>query len=158
MIFVEDFLKNLKKRNINFFTGVPDSVLKNFSTHLDKYKKIKHIISTNEGSAVGLATGYHLSSKKMAAVYLQNSGLGNAVNPLVSVTHPKVYSIPILLIVGWRGSPFVEKKDEPQHIAQGLITLKMLKLLNIKTCILLNKKNFKNLNNLITCAKKIIDQ
>ena len=90
----------------------------------------------------------------MAAVYLQNSGLGNAVNPLVSVTHPKVYSIPILLIVGWRGSPFVEKKDEPQHIAQGLITLKMLKLLNIKTCILRNKKNFKNLNNLITYAKK----
>ena len=154
MFFVEDFLKNLKKKNINFFTGVPDSVLKNFSLYLDTYKKSKHIISTNEGSAIGIATGYHLSTKKVAAVYLQNSGLGNAINPLVSITHPKIYSIPILLIIGWRGSPFVGKKDESQHVVQGAITLKMLKLLNIRTCILRNKKNFKALNNLINYAKK----
>jgi len=153
MIFAEDLIKIIYKKNINFFTGVPDSVLKKLSLHLDRLSKYKHIIATNEGSAIALAIGHFLSTKKLAAVYLQNSGLGNAINPLISIAHPKVYSIPMLLLIGWRGSPNV-KKDEPQHFAQGNITLKMLKLLNIKTCILKNKKNFDQLSDLITFSKK----
>ena len=125
MIFAENFLNFLKRKDINFFTGVPDSVLKSFTFPLEKYNKSKHIISTNEGSAVATAIGYHLSKKKIAAVYLQNSGLGNAINPLISIASKEVYSIPMLLIIGWRGAPGL--KDEPQHKAKGKITSKLLK-------------------------------
>ena len=89
MIFVENLIKTLKKNNIDFFTGVPDSVLKPLSFHLEKNKK--HIIASNEGSAVSIGIGYHLSTEKTACVYMQNSGLGNAVNPLTSIAHPNVY-------------------------------------------------------------------
>ena len=86
-------------------------------------KKInEHFITANEGSAIALAIGYFLSKKKMACVYMQNSGLGNAINPLVSIAHEKVYSIPILLIIGWRGAPGIA--DEPQHEVKG----KLLKI------------------------------
>ena len=153
MIFAENLIKVFHKKKINFFTGVPDSTLKKFTVLLDKVNKVKHIISTNEGSAVGLAIGYYLSTKRLAAVYLQNSGLGNAINPLISIAHSRVYSIPMLLIIGWRGSPN-NKNDEPQHMAQGNITMRMLKLLNIKTCVLKNDKNFKQLSNLIAFSKK----
>ena len=124
MILVEKFLKILNECKINFFTGVPDSILKDLTNHLDKKRSNKHIIATNEGSAVGLAIGYYLNSKKLAAVYLQNSGLSNALNPLISIAHPNVYSIPLLLIIGWRGAPGFS--DEPQHMVQGKITLKIL--------------------------------
>ena len=153
MILAENLIKIFNKNKINFFTGVPDSTLKKFTAILDKLKKDRHIISTNEGSAVSLAIGYYLSTKKLACVYFQNSGLGNAINPLVSIAHSKVYSIPMLLIIGWRGVPNSEK-DEPQHITQGKITKRMLKLLNIKTCVLESDKNFKQLLNLITYSKK----
>ena len=152
MIFAENFLNFLKRKDINFFTGVPDSVLKSFTFPLEKYNKSKHIISTNEGSAVATAIGYHLSKKKIAAVYLQNSGLGNAINPLISIASKEVYSIPMLLIIGWRGAPGL--KDEPQHKAKGKITSKLLKLLNIKKCILRKEKDFLKLSKLISYSKK----
>ena len=101
MIFVNNLIKTLKKNSIDFFTGVPDSVLKNLSIHLKSYSKKKHIIATNEGSAIAIAIGYYLSQKKLAAVYMQNSGFGNAINPLISLAHKKVYSIPMLLLIGW---------------------------------------------------------
>ena len=123
MIFVENLIKTLKKNNIDFFTGVPDSVLKSLSFHLEKNKK--HIIASNEGSAVSIGIGYHLSTEKTACVYMQNSGLGNAVNPLTSIAHPNVYSIPLLLLIGWRGAP--NYSDEPQHLVKGRITKKLLK-------------------------------
>ena len=145
MILVEDFIKTILNNKINFFTGVPDSVLKKLSLNLDNLSKYRHIIATNEGSAIALASGYYLSKKRPAAVYMQNSGLGNAINPLISLTHHKVYSIPMLLIIGWRGSPYL-KKDEPQHIVQGEITASMLKLLNIRTCVIRNKKNLQQLS------------
>ena len=122
MIFTEELLRTLKKNNINFFTGVPDSILKNVSLNIDKKKN--HIISTNEGSAVAFAAGYYLATKKSCCVYMQNSGLGNAINPLSSIAHSKVYSIPMLLLIGWRGSPSL--KDEPQHMLKGKITPKLL--------------------------------
>ena len=93
-------------------------------------KKGNHIVAANEGSAMAIATGYNLVTKKIPVVYLQNSGLGNLINPLLSLTDKKVYSIPILVIVGWRGQP--GEKDEPQHQTQGLITKKLISVLNKK--------------------------
>ena len=151
MIFAEDLIKTIKKNKINFFTGVPDSILKKLSIHLDKKDKYNHIMSTNEGSSIALATGYHLSTKKIPAVYLQNSGLGNAINPLISVTHQKVYSIPMLLIIGWRGAP--KYPDEPQHEAQGKITKKMLSLLGIDHCVLRSKNDLNKISKLVISAK-----
>jgi len=147
MIFVQDLLNTLKKNKINFYTGVPDSVLKKLSNHFNKLDKTKHIIAANEGSAVSIGIGYYLSTKKIACVYLQNSGLGNAINPLISIAHRKVYSVPVMLMIGWRGSP--QKKDEPQHMVKGKITTKLLKLLDINYCVLKEKKDLIKLNKLI---------
>ena len=138
MILAENLIQSLKKNGVNFFTGVPDSILKSFSTNLESYKKKNHVIAINEGSAISLGIGYYLSTKKIPCVYLQNSGLSNAINPLISIASKQVYSIPLLLIIGWRGSP--KKPDEPQHVAKGKITRKLLKLLNINYCILRKKK------------------
>ena len=143
MILTEDILSTLKKNNVNFFTGVPDSVLKKLSSGF----KGKHIIVNDEGTAISLAAGYYLSSKKIPCVYMQNSGLGNAINPLISITHKNVYSIPSILIIGWRGSP--GSKDEPQHQAKGKITKNILKLLGIKFCVLKKKTDLNKFNSLI---------
>ena len=152
MISSKDIINNFKKKKINFFTGVPDSVLKDLTGLFDANRNIKHIVAVNEGSAISIATGYHLSSKKIPCVYLQNSGLSNAINPIISIAHKKVYSIPMVLIIGWRGSP--NKKDEPQHNVKGKITKKLLTLLNIKHCILRKKNDINKLNNLITYSSK----
>ena len=116
----------------DFFTGVPDSQLKalcNFLMNRYGIDPAHHIIAANEGNAAALAAGYHLATGKTPVVYLQNSGLGNIVNPVASLLHQKVYGIPCLFIVGWRGEPGVH--DEPQHIFQGEITLKLLEDLEI---------------------------
>ena len=101
MIKVNTLISLLRKNNSDFFTGVPDSVLKELSTTLQNKDKNNHIIATNEGSAVSLGIGHYLSTKKIPCVYMQNSGLGNAINPLISIAHKKVYSIPLLLLIGW---------------------------------------------------------
>lgn len=126
-----DFFFNLLLDNdISFFTGIPDSSLKHFCSYVNENSSKKnHIIAANEGGAIALATGYYLASKKIPLVYLQNSGQGNAVNPLTSLADKEVYGIPILLLIGWRGKPGVS--DEPQHIKQGKITIDLLKLLSI---------------------------
>jgi len=152
MIYVEDLFNIFKKKKISFFCGVPDSILKEFSNYLDKFNNKKNIISTNEGSAVSLGIGYHLATKEIPCVYMQNSGLGNAINPLVSIAHKKVYSIPLLMIIGWRGS--FKSKDEPQHMAKGKITPSILKLLNIKYVNLKAARDLKKLEKLITLSKK----
>ena len=85
MIQVKNLFKILKKNKINFFTGVPDSILKNFSSHLEKLKNNQHVIASNEGSAASIGVGHYLSTKKVPCVYLQNSGLGNAINPIISI-------------------------------------------------------------------------
>jgi phosphonopyruvate decarboxylase len=128
---VELFLKSLAKNSINFFTGVPDSLIKPFCDLLiDTYgRSNQHIIAANEGNAVALAAGYHLSTGKVPCVYLQNSGLGNIINPVTSLLNDKVYGIPCVFVVGWRGEP--EAPDEPQHLFQGKITLEMLEVVDL---------------------------
>lgn len=155
MINVDDFFNQMKKAGISFFTGVPDSLLSNLCAYIDDHSVASdHIISANEGNAVALAAGYYLSSGKGAAVYMQNSGLGNAINPLTSLTDPQVYRIPMLLIIGWRGEPDV--KDEPQHIKQGRITIKQLELLEIPYQILdKNTDSTRTLGNALATMAKI---
>jgi len=151
MINTKKFFKILKKK-INFYCGVPDSVLKNFTNILSNNKKIKNIITANEGAAISLASGYYLSKRKIAAVYLQNSGLGNSINPIISICHKKVYSIPLLMIIGWRGAP--NKKDEPQHEVKGAITKDLLKLLNVKFLQIDSDRDLKKIPKLINYAMK----
>ena len=125
-----DFYNQLSKHSIDFFTGVPDSLLKEFCLCIDDHiSEDKHIIAANEGNAVALATGYYLAKKSLPLVYMQNSGLGNAINPLLSLCDPDVYSIPMLVMIGWRGEPGVN--DEPQHIKQGKVQLKLLDSMDI---------------------------
>ena len=131
MVEVKEFYNELLNNDISFFTGVPDSLLKSFCAYIkDNVSSEKNIVSANEGNAIGLASGYYLGTRKIGLVYMQNSGLGNAVNPLASLADKLVYSIPMLLVIGWRGEP--NKKDEPQHKKQGLITTETLEMLGIK--------------------------
>jgi phosphonopyruvate decarboxylase len=152
MIKVETLISLLKKNNSDFFTGVPDSVLKELSSSLQSKSKKNHIIATNEGSAVSLGIGYYLSTNKIPIIYMQNSGLSNALNPLISIANEKVYSIPLILVIGWRGSPRI--KDEPQHNAKGKITEQILKLLNIKYTILRSSSDLNKFDKKIKLAKK----
>ena len=137
MLDCEKFYNLLVDGGIEFFTGVPDSLLKDFNAYIiDNVKNNKHIIAANEGASIALAAGNYLATKKIALVYMQNSGLGNAVNPLTSLVNQDVYGIPLLLIIGWRGEP--GEKDAPQHTKQGKITLKVLETLDIPYDILPN--------------------
>ncbi|MBC6719456.1 phosphonopyruvate decarboxylase [Treponema sp. Marseille-Q4130] len=130
MIRPEYFYDLLQKRGSDFFTGVPDSLLKNFCAYVtDTAPEDKHIIAANEGCALALASGYHLATGKTPVVYMQNSGLGNAVNPLLSLADSDVYSVPLVLLIGWRGMPAVH--DEPQHIKQGKVTFALLDAMRI---------------------------
>ena len=116
------FYNELIEQGIDFFTGVPDSLLKEFCLCIDNnMPKNKHLIASNEGNAIAIAAGHFLATKSIPVVYMQNSGIGNAINPLLSLCDPDVYSIPMLIIIGWRGEPGV--KDEPQHNVKGKITL-----------------------------------
>lgn len=115
----------LAEHGVNFLTGVPDSLLKEFCTYVDAALPPEaHVIAANEGSAIGLAAGFHLATNNLPLVYLQNSGLGNTINPLLSLADAEVYGIPMIVLVGWRGAPGV--KDEPQHVKQGRVTPAML--------------------------------
>lgn len=128
MIRPEFIYNQLVKNDVGFFTGVPDSLLKSFCAYLTDNSK-SHIIAANEGCATGLASGYYFATGKIPLVYMQNSGIGNAVNPLMSLVDPDVYSIPLLLFIGWRGEPGVH--DEPQHIKQGKVTCDLLDAMKI---------------------------
>ena len=135
MINTKEFYDYLVNRDIDFFTGVPDSLLANLCACIKENSSAsKNIIAANEGNAVAMASGYYIASGKYGAVYMQNSGLGNAVNPLLSLVDKAVYKIPMLLIIGWRGEPGV--KDEPQHVTQGRVTLGLLEAMDIKYFIL----------------------
>ncbi len=120
----------LKDLDINFFTGVPDSLLKNFCAYAeDNLPKENHVIAANEGSAVAIAAGYHLASNKVPLIYMQNSGFGNAINSILSLADSDVYSIPMILFVGWRGEPNV--KDEPQHLKQGRVMVELIESMEL---------------------------
>ena len=125
-----EFHDYLVKENLDLFCGVPDSLLKDLcACFSDIAPAERNIITANEGNAIGIACGYHIATGKAAVVYMQNSGEGNAINPLLSIADPDVYSIPMLLIIGWRGEPGVH--DEPQHIKQGKVTCSLLDAMGI---------------------------
>ena len=125
----------LQENGTDFFTGVPDSLLKNFCAYItDTVDARHHIIAANEGCAVGLAAGHYFAADTIPLVYMQNSGLGNTVNPLLSLADKAVYSVPLLLVIGWRGEPSVH--DEPQHITQGKVTCALLDAMEIPYAIL----------------------
>lgn len=130
MITPEFFIEKLRAEGINFYAGVPDSLLKNVCAYItDHFDAAHNIIAANEGAAVGLAAGHYLATGNAGCVYMQNSGEGNAINPLASLTDKEVYNIPLLLLIGWRGKPGVH--DEPQHVKQGKITTALLNVMGI---------------------------
>ena len=135
MISPKFFIDTLASRNIDFFAGVPDSLLKNICAYItDNLPKEQNIIAANEGGAMGIAAGYHLATGKIPCVYMQNSGEGNIINPLASLTDKEVYGIPVLLLIGWRGRPGVH--DEPQHVKQGKVTTGLLNTMGINYTVL----------------------
>lgn len=135
MIPPERFYNHLVARGIDFFTGVPDSLMKHFLQYLHTNVEPKrHIIAANEGLAVALAAGYYFSTGRLPLVYLQNSGLGNTINPLTSLADKEMFGVPMLLLIGWRGEP--GEKDEPQHKKMGRITQQILETLEIPFFIL----------------------
>lgn len=121
----------------DFYTGVPDSQLKALCNYLMNTYGINpnhHIIAANEGNCTAIAAGYHLSTGKIPVVYMQNSGEGNIINPVASLLNDKVYAIPVVFIIGWRGEPGIH--DEPQHIYQGEVTIKLLEDMGIKSFVI----------------------
>tara|TARA_Y100001933_G_C18994431_1_gene561889 strand:- start:540 stop:1679 length:1140 start_codon:yes stop_codon:yes gene_type:complete len=154
----KDFVDGLRLAGIDFVTGVPDSLLKDICACITtSFDKKNHIISTNEGSALSFAAGYYLSSRKPALVYMQNSGLGNIINPITSLCHPQVYGIPLILLIGWRGEiderTGLQIKDEPQHKKQGASTKDLLKILDIEYKII--DSDTKNIKSIIHELKEI---
>ncbi len=130
MIRPEFFIEKLRENGIDCFAGVPDSLLRNMCAYItDHFDAAHNIIAANEGAAVGLAAGHYLATGQPACVYMQNSGEGNIINPLASLTDQEVYNIPVLLLVGWRGRPGVH--DEPQHVKQGKVTTGLLNVMGI---------------------------
>ncbi len=129
------FCQELERLGADFYVGVPDTVIKHLCNYLTLHAPHGgHIIAANEGGAIGLATGYFLATGKIPVVYMQNSGIGNAVNPLLSLADPDVFAIPMLLLIGWRGEPGI--KDEPQHMKQGRVSQAMFESMDIPCGIL----------------------
>ena len=135
MIKPEFFYNTLASSGIDFYAGVPDSLLKNLCAYITDHADASHnIIAANEGGAMGLAAGHYLATSQIPVVYMQNSGEGNIINPLASLTDPDVYNIPVLLVIGWRGKPGVH--DEPQHVKQGKVTTGLLNVMGIDYTVL----------------------
>lgn len=135
MITPKFFYDTLASYGINFYAGVPDSLLKNLCAYITDHADAAHnIIAANEGGAVGLAAGHYLATAQIPVVYMQNSGEGNIINPLASLTDKDVYNIPVLLVIGWRGRPGVH--DEPQHVKQGKVTTGLLNTMGIDYTVL----------------------
>lgn len=130
MIDPQACINHLQAKGVTFFTGVPDSRLKELSaTLLNVLPPEQHVIAANEGNALGLAIGHYFATGNTAVVYMQNSGLGNVVNPLTSLADKEVYAVPVLMLIGWRGQP--GEKDEPQHVKQGRISPALLEALEV---------------------------
>ncbi len=135
MIRPQFFYDTLAGYGIDFYAGVPDSLLKNLCAYITDHADTSHnIIAANEGGAMGLAAGHYLATGQIPVVYMQNSGEGNIINPLASLTDPDVYNIPVLLVIGWRGKPGVH--DEPQHVKQGKVTTGLLNVMGIDYTVL----------------------
>ena len=155
MIRPEFFIEKLRENGIDCFAGVPDSLLKNICAYITDHCDAEHnIIAANEGAAIGLAAGHYLATGQPACVYMQNSGEGNIINPLASLTDPEVYNIPVLLLIGWRGRPGVH--DEPQHVKQGKVTTGLLNTMGINFDVLSKEqdKAEKQISKAIDALKK----
>lgn len=143
-----DILKSIEAMGIEVITGVPDSTLKQFCDGVLCYNgKLRHYVAVDEGGAVALGVGSYLASGKPACVYMQNSGIGNAVNPLVSLANTDVYGIPMLFVVGWRGEP--GKKDEPQHAFQGKITCELFSTMDVDYSVIDSKTSLEELGEIL---------
>lgn len=157
MISSEFFFNACKDEGVDFFSGVPDSLLKNICSYItDNTPSENHIIAANEGNALAIGVGYHLSTGKVPLIYMQNSGLGNVINPLLSLADQDVYSVPLLMMIGWRGEPGV--KDEPQHKKQGRVTIALLEAMEIPYKVLTADSNIEEvevtLKTMLSIAKK----
>ena len=153
---VEDFVEIL---NLDFYTGVPDSQLKALCNYLMQKYRIDgehYIIAANEGNCVGIAAGYHLATGKVPVVYLQNSGEGNIINPVASLLNKNVYAIPTIFVVGWRGEPGVH--DEPLHVFQGEVTLKLLEDMKIKSFIIDYRTTTEEMTNVMEDYKELLNK
>ncbi len=153
MLEIAKFVETLTKAGVDSFCGVPDSLLKSFCAYITDNCESNHLITANEGGAIAFASGHYLATKNLACVYMQNSGEGNAINPLVSLADPDVYSIPMVVLIGWRGEPGI--KDEPQHVKQGKVTISLLDTLQIPNATLPEDEYsaFEIATNLIATAK-----
>ena len=138
MIRPSFFYQELASYGINFYTGVPDSLLKNLCAYVTDHAQ-NHIIAANEGGAMGIAAGHYLATGQIPVVYMQNSGEGNIINPLASLVDKEVYNIPVLLVIGWRGKPGVH--DEPQHVKQGKVTTSLLETIGIPYAVLAKEED-----------------
>jgi phosphonopyruvate decarboxylase len=149
MINAKEFYQEFKNNNLDFFTGVPDSLLGPLCSFLyNNCNEKEHLIAANEGTACANAIGYHMATNKIPVVYMQNSGLGNAYNPLVSLCNEKILSIPMLLLIGWRAEikpDNQQQQDEPQHQQQGLITTTTLESMEIEFDILDQNSNYQDI-------------
>jgi phosphonopyruvate decarboxylase len=135
VIAASSFVKALQSLGVDCFAGVPDSLMKPLTTEIARsVDRAEHVIAANEGAAVAVAIGHHLRTGRVGLVYLQNSGIGNTVNPLLSLADPEVYGIPMVLVIGWRGAPGV--KDEPQHVKQGRVMTAFLDAMEIPWTVL----------------------
>lgn len=156
MIRPEFFIEALREKGIDCFAGVPDSLLKNICAYITDHFDAEHnIIAANEGAAVGLAAGHYLATGQHACVYMQNSGEGNIINPLASLTDQEVYNIPVLLLIGWRGRPGVH--DEPQHVKQGKVTTGLLNVMGVNYEVL-SKEEDKAVKQIEKAAKALANK
>lgn len=155
-MIVTDFIQILQSINISFFVGVPDSQLKALCDYLNTESSANNLTVANEGNAVAMAAGYHMATGRTACVYLQNSGLGNIINPVASLLNDKVYAIPALFVIGWRGEPGIH--DEPQHVFQGEITLNLLDVLKIPYVILSKETPREELSKSIDVFSKLFTE
>lgn len=153
---VETIINKIQSLEINSIVGVPDSTLKEFCDYInyENPNDLKHYVPVNEGAAVGLAAGIYLGSRKPVCIYMQNSGIGNAVNPIASLLNEEVYDIPALFLVGWRGEPGVH--DEPQHKFQGIITRELFDVLHIKNRVIDGKTTDEELNLIFNEAEELL--
>ncbi|SCX02868.1 phosphonopyruvate decarboxylase [Lachnospiraceae bacterium YSD2013] len=153
---VDDFVKILDS---DFYAGVPDSQLKELCNYLINFYGVNpkhHVIAANEGNCVALAAGYHLATGKVGVVYMQNSGEGNAINPIASLLNDKVYAIPVIFVIGWRGEPGVH--DEPQHIYQGEVTEKLLQDMDIKYFEIGKDTTYEEVSNAMSDFRNVLEK
>lgn len=151
---VEQFIERLHQEGVDFYTGVPDSQLKPLCNYLMSVYGIgkEHIIAANEGNCTAIAAGYHLATGRIPLVYMQNSGIGNMINPTASLLNNQVYGIPCVFVIGWRGEPGVP--DEPQHVYQGMVTETLLKDMDLYTFVLSEKTTMGELSAFLDAGRE----